>query len=305
MDADASEIAHACPEEGTGAAARRKRRKNRNSPNLLPLFSLLFKADEKKNPPMKKVGIIGLLVLVAFGGYPAELSPGLKALQGKWAGDRTNRDGDRYTFTIEINDDRLTFEAKDAGGDIRFLGKGTAKVEKAGPLNILTVSNIRAGRSADDLQEVDETRTSVYAIRDEQLLIASNFDRERENERPRVDEYRRVAATAKASDPSSANLAGTWNLDMALADQNFDYKLRIDKEGDAWKTTFISPRSGEHKAKTTTLKGNDVEIVIDRQIEGNNTTFVYKGKLAENKISGTVTVKGFEDQFTGTWTATR
>jgi hypothetical protein len=53
------------------------------------------------------------------------------------------------------------------------------------------------------------------------------------------------------------------------------------------------------------VKGNDVEILIDREIEGNNTTFVYKGKLAENKISGTVTVKGLEDQFTGTWTATR
>ena len=254
---------------------------------------------------MKKVSIVGFIVLLALGSHAAELSSGLKALQGKWSGARTNREGDRYAFTLEIKDDKLTFEAKDPGGDIRLVAKGTAKAEKSGPLNVLTLSNIRAGGSADDLQDVGDTRTSIYTIRDGKLLIASNFDRERENERPRVDEYTRVADAAKATDSAGANLAGAWNLDMTLGDRNFDYKLRIDKADDTWKTTFISPRSGEHKAKTTIIKGNDLEIVIDREIEGNNTTFVYKGKLADNKISGTVTVKGFEDQFTGTWTATR
>ena len=254
---------------------------------------------------MKKVINCGFILAVALCGYSAELSPSLKALQGKWKAERPNRDGERYTYSLEFKGDKLTFEAKDAGGDTRLVATGSVKTEKAGPLTVLSMTDLRAGRTADDLQDVDDTRTSVYTVRDGKLLIASNFDRERENEEPRIDEYTRAADSAKASDPAGANVTGTWNLDMALADQNFDYKLRIEKAGDEYSTIFVSPRSGEHKAKSTTVKGSDVEIIIDRQIQDNNTTFVYKGKLAGSKIAGTVTVKGLEDQFSGTWTATR
>jgi hypothetical protein len=235
----------------------------------------------------------------------AELSSGLKALQGKWTGSRTNRSGDLYTFTLEFKGDKMTFEAKDPGGDPRLVAKGTAKSEKSGPFEVLTLADIRAGRSADDLQERNETRTSVYVLREDKLYLASNFDKKRENETPRVDEYSRVAGSAKASEDTSANFAGNWNLDLSLGDQNIDYKLRVEKSGADYQTIFISPRSGEHKAKSTTVKGDEVEFVIDREIQGNNVTFVYKGKLAQNKISGTLSVKNSEGEFSGTWTASR
>jgi hypothetical protein len=254
---------------------------------------------------MLKSSVFVAILASAIASHCAELSSGLKALQGKWAGERKGRDGELYKFTLEFKGDKLTFEAKDPGGETRLMAKGTAKAEKSGAFNVLSLTDIRAGRSADDLQERDDTRASVYTLRDDKLYLASNFDKERENETPRVDEYTRVAGSATASESKAANLSGTWNVDVALADQKFDYKLRVERGDDDYQTTFISPRSGEHKAKSTKLKGDDVEILIDRELQGNNTTFVYKGKLAQDKISGTVTVKGLEDQFTGTWTASR
>lgn len=249
--------------------------------------------------------LVALILSGAAITQSAELSSGLKALQGKWSGSRTNRGGDLYTFTLEFKGDKMTFEAKDPSGDTRLLAKGTAKSEKSGPFNVLTLADIRAGRTADDLQERDDIRTSVYTLREDKLYLASNFDKERENEIPRVDEYSRVAGAAKSSEDNSATLAGNWNLDLSLGDQNIDYKLRVERSGGDYQTTFVSPRSGEHKAKSTTVKGDEVEFVIDREIQGNNVTFVYKGKLAQNKMSGTLSVKNSEGEFSGTWTASR
>src|SRR5688572_1493793 len=123
--------------------------------------------------------VIGVLIFTVAG-QCAELSASLKALQGKWAGQRTNRNGDLYKFTLEFKGDKLTFEAKDPAGDTRLLARGTAKAEKSGTLNVLTLTDIRAGQSEDNLEPRDDTRTSVYTVREDKLYLASNFDRERE-----------------------------------------------------------------------------------------------------------------------------
>jgi len=238
--------------------------------------------------------------------FAAESSSGLDALQGKWSATKTNREGERYSQTLEIKKDKLTFQMLEPDNQVRFVAKGTVKTEKAGPLNVLTISGIEAGRSAEELSSVDDRRTSVYTLRGGRLILASNFDTERENERPGV-EYYDHAETAKeaASAPSNAEskLLGKWKMEVTMGDNDLDYDLRIGKAGDKLEATVISPRSGEHKAKSVAFKDNELVIEVDREIEGNNVTFVYKAKLTGEELSGTATAKGFEDQFTGRFKA--
>jgi hypothetical protein len=90
-----------------------------------------------------------------------------------------------------------------------------------------------------------------------------------------------------------------------MADRDMDYELRFEQAAGALKGTVISPRSGEYKAKSVTLKDGQFEMLVDRTIEGNDVTFVYKGNLKGDSLSGVLQVKGYEDQFTGSWKATR
>src|SRR5262245_5157741 len=147
--------------------------------------------------------ICSVLVAGAVMAGAAEVSPGLKNLQGKWKGERTNSEGKRTSSTFEIKGDQLTFRALDADGQLRLLAKGTVKAEKVGTLRVLTISELKAGRSEDDLQPVDDERSSAYTLYEGKLYLASGFDKPRENERPRVDEYTRDESASKSSSDSS------------------------------------------------------------------------------------------------------
>jgi hypothetical protein len=137
---------------------------------------------------MNKMIFCVLFASAAIAGA-AEISPALKSLQGKWNGERTSSDGQKSKTVLEIKDDKLNFQSFNAGGDLRFVAKGTVKVDKAGGLGVLKLSDLRAGRTEDDLQPVDDERVSAYTVREGKLYLASGFDKERENERPRVEEY--------------------------------------------------------------------------------------------------------------------
>lgn len=257
---------------------------------------------------MKRISLVivamGLFIVLKDIGSAAELSPALKELAGKWTASRTNQDGEKYTFSLEFKGDKVIFHARDAEGKPRLVAKGTAKAMKEGPFNVLTLTDLQAGRSEDDLKDVDDERSSVYALRDGNLLLASNFDKERRNETPRVDEYSRAEASARA-ESSAPKLTGKWKMELALGDQTRDYELNIEGAGDKLQATVISPRSGEHKAKSVSFKDGEFEMLVDREIQGSDMTIVYKGKLAEGKLAGKVSVKGLEEQYSGTWTATR
>ncbi|HZO85011.1 MAG TPA: hypothetical protein VFC26_07350 [Verrucomicrobiae bacterium] len=251
--------------------------------------------------------ILGILWAGVVMASAAEISPALKSLQGRWTGERTNSEGRRGTMVLEIKDDKLNFRATDSDGNVRLIARGTVKTENAGGLRVLTLTDLKAGRTEDDLQPVDDDRTSVYTVRDGKLFLASGFDRARENERPRVEEYTRDESAPRASTPKPGpdKLVGKWKLEATLGEQNLDYELRFDQVAGALQGVLISPRSGEHKAKSVILKDDAFEMLIDREIEGNQVTFVYKGSLKADSLSGTLQVKGFEDQLTGNWKATR
>ena len=256
--------------------------------------------------------IFGVLFVGAVMATAAEISPALKSLQGRWNGERTNSEGRRNKAILEIKDDKMEFRALDGDGSIRFIAKGNLKIEKAGDLRALVITDIRAGRDADNLEPVDDDRTSVYTIREGKLYLASGFDKPRDNERPRVEEFTKEEGGARSSSSSSSaektandKLLGKWKMEAVLGDNAMDYGLRFEKAGDALQGTVISPRSGEYKAKSVTLKGDQLEMLVDRTIEGNDVTFVYKGTLKADSLAGTLSVKGYEDQFSGTFKATR
>ena len=256
--------------------------------------------------------IFGVLFVGAVMATAAEISPALKGLQGRWNGERTNSEGQRNKSVLEIKDDKMEFRALDGDGSVRFIAKGNVKIEKAGDLRALVITDIRAGRDADNLEPVDDDRTSVYTLREGKLYLASGFDKPRDNERPRLEEFTKEEGAARSSadkpateKPSTDKLLGKWKMEAVLADNTMDYGLRFEKAGDALQGTVISPRSGEYKAKSVTLKGDQLEMLVDRTIEGNDVTFVYKGTLKADTLSGTIQLKGLEDQFSGTFKATR
>ena len=145
-----------------------------------------------------------------------------------------------------------------------------------------------------------------HAVREGKLILASNFDKERANETPGVDTYDRVATPKELAASASSRedkLVGNWKVDVSLADQTVDYGLRIAKADGKLAATLISPRSGEHKAKSATYKADELVMEFDREYQGNSVTLTYRGKLIGDELSGTVTAKGFEDQYNGKWKA--
>lgn len=230
-------------------------------------------------------------------------SPALTKLQGKWSGKRTTSDGQEATATLEIKGEKLTFEAFNADKGLRFMAKGTVKAEMLGPFHVMKITDIEGGRSASELEPVNDERAMVYLLKDDTLTLASNFDKDRENEKPRVEIYQRVAAKAASTPPDSAKLLGKWKMAIKLGENDFDYEVIFANVGGNLSATLVSPRSGEHKFKSVKFSDDRLAMEIDRVIEGNDVTFAYSGTLQGSELSGDVIVKGLEDQFKGTWSA--
>lgn len=227
-------------------------------------------------------------------------APALKALEGRWTITKTNREGAAFLQVIEIHQDQLTFQILGSDGKLRLISRGTAKAEQTGPFQVLSVAGLRVGTTEEDMQAIDDTRAMIYTVREDKLILASNFDKERSGERPGVEVYaRQEGATGESK------LAGTWKVEVTLADTRYDYELRIAKGAGRLDGVLVSPRSGEHKCKSVQIRNDEVIIEIDRELQGNPITFVYQGKLEDKTLSGKAYVKGQEDQLSGPWKATR
>jgi hypothetical protein len=77
-------------------------------------------------------------------------------------------------------------------------------LEKLGPFNSIRFFHIRAGGSASSLEDVDDEYVSVYVLDDDRWMMASNFDKQRDQQKPSADNYRRVKtpAATKAAKPA-------------------------------------------------------------------------------------------------------
>ena len=237
----------------------------------------------------------------------AAADPGLDELQGKWSIKKTNDEGRVYSQSLEFARDKLTFELRDDSDELRFVATAKVKTDKADSLKIFTLVDIEAGRSNSELEPVDDRRTSVYSLRQGKLIVASNFDRERDRERPSLDVYTRTAVTSGAPgkrNTDAEQLVGTWEMGLTIGDDTIDYTLIIEKGAGGLQATLVSPRSGKYKFKSIEYTGGQLKMAIDREIQGQETTLLYTGKLADGKLSGTVTARGLTEGV-ATWRATK
>src|SRR5438552_6075944 len=117
-------------------------------------------------------------------------------LTGKWSVKRSN-DGQNFTQTVEIKKDKFVFQILGPEDQVVLYAEGDVKFEKLGPFNSAHFFHIRGGQSASSLQDVDDERVNVYTLDGDTWMLASNFDKERD-QKPSVEVYRRVKATAQA-----------------------------------------------------------------------------------------------------------
>ena len=115
----------------------------------------------------------------------------MDALVGKWSADR-EMNGQKVRFVLQLRADSFEFELQDASGEPRYHAKGKAAVAKVGSIRTLSLTDIEGGQDKADLQPVDDDRTLVYITGYNTLTVASNFDRERDNDIPAVTVYRKV-----------------------------------------------------------------------------------------------------------------
>jgi hypothetical protein len=219
----------------------------------------------------------------------------LNAIQGKWS---VKKPEDNTTQTLEFKKDKWTFKIL-ADSDVRFVAAGDVEVKKTGGFNVMRLHKMKYGSSESDLDPVDDERNIVFFLHEGQLYVASNFDRDRDNEKPNVDAYSKSAEPAK----SAGQIAGTWKLDIKLGDNALDYTLRINESAGKLTAVLVSPRSGEHPVKSISLDKNTFKMQIDREVDGTPATFVYTGKLDGETLSGDLSIKGGDQNATGTWTA--
>ena len=246
-----------------------------------------------------------LFVLLAFASNSiAADSPQLAKLQGKWSTKRAGSDGQESSFTMEIKGDKLTFQAFRGDNELRFVAKGNVKAEMQGPFQVMKITQIEAGSTAGDLQPVNDDRSTVYFLQADTLTLASNFDKERDNEKPRLEVYQRIETKAAASTPGdAAKLIGKWKMVAKLGEDERDYDITFAEADGKLSGTLVSPRSGEYKFKSVTFSDGKLAMELPRTIEGNEVVFVYTGQLKGSELAGDVIVKGYEDQFKGSWTA--
>jgi hypothetical protein len=242
-------------------------------------------------------------VLVLLCGFARNHASELDVLQGEWTVAKTNQEGQAYSQLIQIEKDQFTFKILSADSKMLLISKGTVKATKAAPFDLLSITNIRAGRSEGEMQPIDDTRALVYTVRDGNFFLASNFDRERENEKPALERYVRAANADSAN--AEAKLVGKWKMHVTLADNDYDYELRISKKGNGLEGVLISPRSGEHACKLVRLEKDNLTIKVEREIQDIKGTFVYKAKLNGSELVGQFAVRDHEDQLSGTWKASR
>jgi hypothetical protein len=241
--------------------------------------------------------VLGCFILTASAADSSELD----ALQGKWSAKRTSDQGQAYSQIVEIEKDKLTFRVVDSDDQVRFFARGTVRTAQHGPFKVIQLSNIHHGRSADETEPSSEEMAIIYRLDSGSLSLATNFDKARERQKPEAVTYTR-AEVAKGSDGDK--LIGNWEVEVKREEASRDYELRIMKSGAGLGAVLISPRSGEHKAKTVMFKDNIFLMEFDREIENMPVTFVYTGKLSGEELSGKVSIKNLgEDQYSETWTA--
>ena len=150
---------------------------------------------------MKRI-LTGLFLAALLVGGGSLSADDLASLSGKWSVKKTNDQGQSFTQTIEIKKDKFVFQIIGADENVVIYAEGDLKLEKLGPFNSAKFYHIRGGPSAGNTQEVDDEYVSVYMLDEDNWSLSSNFDKQRENQKPGVDVYKRVKTPPAVPKPA-------------------------------------------------------------------------------------------------------
>jgi hypothetical protein len=243
--------------------------------------------------------ILAIGLSAGFTAEPADLNK----LQGTWSTKRTTENGE-VNMTLEISGDKLTYTVANKDNEVRLVAKGTVKSETFGPFRALKITDLQAGRSATETKPVEDERVTLYTIEEDTLTLVSNFDKERDGQKPALDVYKKTGP-AKAAAAAADKLTGKWKMNVKMAENDREYELTFAGNQQALTGTLTSSRSGEHKLKSVTFADGKLAMELVRDIQGTEATIQYTGEFKDDMLTGTFTVKGYEEQFKGTWTAKR
>jgi len=173
-------------------------------------------------------------VLLLLGTAPVwgEDTPGL---DGKWLVKKTNEAGDTFTQTIEIKKDKFVFQIKGSDGQLVIHAEGDVKLEKLGPFSSARYFHIRGGNSPSNLNDVDDEFTTPYVLEGDTWIVASNFDKPRD-QKPTVDTYQRVKEAGRALVIDSIEMAetpqgGTWYFFMEAKVEGVTRRYYVPNKG--------------------------------------------------------------------------
>ena len=118
-------------------------------------------------------------------------------LSGKWSVKRVTAEGQNVTQTLEIKKDKkFVFQILSGDNDVIIHAEGDVKFEDLGPFKSARFLHIRGGDSPSNLSEVDDEYTTIYTIDGDTWMIASNFDKPRQ-EGATISAYHRVSSASR------------------------------------------------------------------------------------------------------------
>ncbi|MSU21934.1 MAG: hypothetical protein EXS30_11140 [Pedosphaera sp.] len=141
---------------------------------------------------MKHLLKLGLFVSLFIVPSANVWSDDLAKLEGKWVVKKTNGDGQAFTQIVEIKKDKFTLSIVGSDGKVRLYAEGALKLAKLGSFNSIQFLNIKAGASELDLQPIDDDHISIYMLEEGSWTVASNFDKDRGDQKPSLDTYKKV-----------------------------------------------------------------------------------------------------------------
>jgi hypothetical protein len=187
--------------------------------------------------------------------FVAKGADDLEALAGKWSVKKVNNQGQDFTQTIAIKKDKFIFQILGAEDRVALYAEGDLKLDKLGPFNAAHFVNIRAGGSASDLQDVDDQYVSIYRLEGDTWTMASSFDKERDQQKPSLDVYRRLKTAAEPA------ILVIDEIEMADTPQSATWFLCLEAKVEGVSRTYHLEGKGYDKNQITIPVGLELPQV--------------------------------------------
>ncbi len=209
-------------------------------------------------------------------------------LNGKWVAKRTNSQGEAIQQVLEIKKDKFTFKILQDADQVAIYAQGDVKLEQLGPFKVARFSNIQGGRSAADLQPVDDEHVLIYTLSDNELTMASNFDKERSEPASAIKYHKAAAEESKG--------LVIEKIVLHTTPQSADWYLCFDATAGGTTRRFNIPDKTWSKDEVTIT----TDLTIPKVSKGQTCNFVLK----LDDVAGDECSDEMDNKSTGSFTVT-